>query len=263
MAGAADFVGHDLGTKVVEYDERDAILYALAVGAQASELDLVFERDLRVLPTFGLALGLWGPDALGPLGAFDIGRAVHGSQLLIVRAPLPPSGKVETAARVANVWDKGRAAVFDVEVASEFFAASYTIFAPGSGGFGGQRGPSWPDTPAAAKSDRSLTVPTFAEQAALYRLTGDRHRIHIDPDAARAIGAERPILHGLCTLATCVRGIASAVGAHPADLVELSARFAGPVLPGDVLDVRSAAAGEFEAAVRGRPVLTGGLARFA
>ncbi len=35
--------GVDLGTRTVSYDERDAILYALAVGAKATDLDLVME----------------------------------------------------------------------------------------------------------------------------------------------------------------------------------------------------------------------------
>ena len=42
------------------YDERDAILYALAVGAKATELDLVFEDRLRVLPTFASDAGTVG-----------------------------------------------------------------------------------------------------------------------------------------------------------------------------------------------------------
>ncbi|MDI3422197.1 hypothetical protein [Streptomyces luteolus] len=53
--------GHDLGTRTVAYTERDAILYALAVGARASDLDLVYEEHLRVLPTFGLTLAQWAP----------------------------------------------------------------------------------------------------------------------------------------------------------------------------------------------------------
>ncbi|MEK8145906.1 MaoC/PaaZ C-terminal domain-containing protein [Streptomyces sp. M10(2022)] len=74
------------------------------------------------------------------------------------------------------------------------------------------------------------TLPT---QAALYRLLGDRHPMHIDPSAARAAGMHRPFLHGLCTLAATTLELAPALGAHPADLVELRARFASPVFPGN------------------------------
>ncbi|MEK8145905.1 hypothetical protein NKH18_45895 [Streptomyces sp. M10(2022)] len=57
------------------------------MGARADDLDLVYEERLRVLPTFALTLAQWAPDALGALGAFDIGTAVHGAQQLVVHRP--------------------------------------------------------------------------------------------------------------------------------------------------------------------------------
>ncbi len=77
-------LGLDLGTRTVTYTEQDAILYALAVGAPAAELDLVFERDLRVLPTYSLALGRWGMEELRRRGHFDGAQALHGAQTLRV-----------------------------------------------------------------------------------------------------------------------------------------------------------------------------------
>ncbi|OWA01850.1 enoyl-CoA hydratase [Streptomyces sp. CS159] len=259
--------GHDLGTRTVSYTERDAILYALAVGAPADRLDLVYERDLRVLPTFALTLAQWAPDALGALGAFDITTAVHGSQRLTVKRPLERSGELVTSARVAEVWDKGSAAVFDVEVDCDRFTATWSIFAPGSGGFGGERGPSAPRRPD-RPADHRPTVPTHSRQAALYRLLGDRHAMHIDPEAARAAGMPRPFLHGLCTLAAALLPLADTLGAHPADLAELEARFAAPVFPGDALALHGwtgdGTGVRFEAAADdGRTVLSGGRARFA
>ncbi|MEJ1230515.1 MAG: hypothetical protein WDM88_07690 [Galbitalea sp.] len=125
----------------VSYTDRDAILYALAVGASPDDLDLVWEERLRVLPSFGLTLAQWAPDILAEEGAFG-NRSVHGSQWLEVRAPLPVSGDIQMSAHVGNVWDKGSAAIFEVVVDSDYFSATWSIFAPGSGGFGGQRGPS-------------------------------------------------------------------------------------------------------------------------
>ncbi len=244
-------IGLDLGRRAVDYDERDAILYALAVGAPATELDLVFERDLRVLPTFGLALGLWAPDELGARGLFDVSQALHGAQRLEVFERLPPAGRLELAARVANVWDKGGAAVFEVEVGCRQFRATYSIFAPGSGGFGGERGPSAARDPE-REPDAVGSAQTTPDQAALYRLTGDRHLIHIDPAAARAIGQPRPILHGLCTLGVAVRELAALRGAHPCDLAELSVRFSAPVLPGEAIELRTWSRRRRTAAVRRR-----------
>ncbi len=235
---AGDWRGVQLGSKTVGYDERDAILYALAVGAQATELELVFEERLRVLPTFALTLAQWAPDALGARGGFDTQTAVHGAQELRVHKVLPRHGELTMTAAVTEVWDKGAAAVFDIRVDSEYFAATWSIFAPGSGGFVGERGPAKPASPEGEPS-RTDTVVTFPTQAALYRLLGDRHHIHIDPEAAARIGAPRPIMHGLCTMAAAALQLARNAGAHPAELSQLTGRFAAPVFPGDALELRS------------------------
>ncbi|WP_407445664.1 MaoC/PaaZ C-terminal domain-containing protein [Rhodococcus sp. (in: high G+C Gram-positive bacteria)] len=261
----ATWRGAELGTRTVTYDERDAILYALAVGARATDLDLVFEDRLRVLPTFALTLAQWAPDALGSLGAFDTKTALHGSQHLDVLSPLPRSGSITMTARVGEVWDKGRAAVFEVVVESEYFVATWSLFAPGAGGFGGDRGPSAPGQPE-GEPDSTALLTTHAEQAALYRLTGDRHHIHIDPDAATGIGQPRPILHGLCTLAATTLPLAQKLGAHPADLVALSGRFAAPVFPGDTAEIRVWGASSdvrFDVTTEAGAVLSGGHAVFA
>jgi acyl dehydratase len=233
----ADWAGRHLGERTVAYTERDAILYALAVGAPADRLDLVFEDRLRVLPSFGLTLAQWAPDVLADGGAFDA-RAVHGSQRLEVAAELPRSGELRLSARVGDVWDKGTAATFDVIVECEQFTATWTLFAPGQGGFGGERGPRRADAGDRGPSRESRLV-TAANQAALYRLTGDRHHIHIDPEASARIGQPVPILQGLCTLAAATLPLADAQGAHPADLTRLEGRFSAPVVPGDELLVRS------------------------
>lgn len=229
--------GHDLGSTTVSYTERDAILYALAVGARATDLDLVYEPRLRVLPTFALTLGQWAPDALGAAGAFDTSTALHGAQKLRVLAPMPPNGSVSMRAHVAEVWDKGSAAVFEIAVESEFFVATWSLFAPGYGGFGGERGPGRDPEPH-TDPDHVDEVATFETQAALYRLLGDRHAMHIDPEAARAAGQPQPFLHGLCTLASSVLRIAEMFGVHPADVSELEARFAGPMFSGDRLTLQ-------------------------
>ncbi|MGH3438829.1 MAG: MaoC/PaaZ C-terminal domain-containing protein [Sciscionella sp.] len=262
---AGGWRGHDLGARTVAYAERDAILYALAVGAPAEDLDLVFEPRLRVLPTFALTLAQWAPDALGSLGAFDTTTAVHGAQRLRVTAPLPRSGELAMTARVAEVWDKGSAAIFDVAVVSECFVATWSIFAPGAGGCGGERGPSSPRQPQAEPEAR-IPLPTFATQAALYRLLGDRHHMHVDPAAARAAGQPRPFLHGLCTLAAATLPLARTLGAHPADLRELAGRFAAPVFPGERLDVETwrgePGTARFAVTGAGRSAISGGEASF-
>jgi hypothetical protein len=263
---APEAAGLDLGTRNVSYDDREAILYALAVGAAAEDLDLVFERDLRVLPTFGLGFGLWASDDLRERGFFSAANSLHAGQLLEMLSPLPPAGELELTARVAEVWDKGGAAIFEIEVSCDHFRAVYSIFAPGQGGWGGERGPSArrdPESPAA----RGARVSTGREGAVLYRLLGDRHLIHVDPEAAAAIGQPRPILHGLCTLGIAARSLPALFGRRPDELTGLEARFAAAVLPGDPLELRAwdpldDGSVPFSVASPAAVVLSGGLMRF-
>lgn len=257
---AGAWAGQHLGEKSVGYTQDQAILYALAVGARPTDLDLVFEDRLRVLPSFGLTLAQWAPDLLADRGAFD-NRAVHGAQELLVSKPLPRSGELTLNARVGEVWDKGGAAIFNVVVECDYFQATWQIFAPGFGGFNGERGPARaaaPSTPASG----AASVQTAPNQAALYRLLGDKHHIHIDPQAAQRIGQDRPILHGLSSLAATTLPLAELAGAHPADLVEFGGRFSGVVFPGDRIEVEAWGNGRFEAAVAGRTVIADGMAIF-
>ncbi|MGF0313438.1 MaoC/PaaZ C-terminal domain-containing protein [Rhodococcus sp. IEGM1428] len=259
---AADtWVGHELGTRTVSWNERDAMLFALAVGARTDQLDLVYERDLRVLPTFGLTLAQWAPDLLGAANAFDVGRALHAAQRLVVHEPIPPRGEVLMAARVAAVWDKGSAALFEVDVECEFFTATWSIFAPGQGGFGGERGPSATRADKAGPVQRRRST-VAANAALLYRLSGDRHAIHVDPVAARAIGQPRPILHGLATLATAASVVADLLGAHPCDVVELSGRFTSVVFPGESIDIVAGPNDRFWVETERGIAIDHGLARF-
>lgn len=261
----ADIAGTDLGTRVVSYTEQDAILHALAIGASPEDLSLVYERDLRTLPSMLFGFGLWAVEAAGRIGAYDPTQSLHASQELFVHRALPRSGEIEMQGRIRDVWDKGRAALIDIEVTSDHGVATYGIFVPGAGGWGGERGPS----PAKPDHDRppsaSSSFETREDQAALYRLTGDLHPVHIDPEIARAGGFDRPILHGLCTLGIAVRESAALVGEHPADLASVAARFTAPVLPGETL-VTSVWQGSdtttFATNVADAPVLVGTDLRF-
>ncbi len=255
-----ELAGRFLGERTVSYTESDAILYALAVGASPEQLDLVFEDRLRVLPTFALTLAQWAPDILSREGYFNP-RSVHGAQHLLVHAPLPRSGNLTLRAHVGEVWDKGSAAIVEVIVESDYFTATWQIFAPGAGGFGGERGPG--RVAAEDRGDaREHELKIALNQAALYRLTGDRHHIHIDPAASALIGQPRPILQGLSTLVAATLPLAAEAGGHPADLTELAGRFSGPVVPGDTLIVRSWDGGFFDVLRDGAPVITEGKALF-
>lgn len=258
---AGEWAGHRIGTHEASWTERDVILFALAVGVDPRRTDMVYERQLRALPSFALTLGQWALDRLGTEGAYDPRQALHGAQRLEVHAPVPATGSVEISARVGQVWDKGSAAVFEVEIASSLFTATWSIFSPGGGGFGGERGPS---RPAAADAEPSWTRPLrpAANAAALYRLLGDRHAIHIDPAAAAAIGQPAPILHGLATLTSAAIVAAEVHDAHPCDLTYLEGRFGSPVFPGEELTVQGYGEAGFEVRSERGVAIQAGQARF-
>lgn len=260
-----DLPGYSLGSATATYDERDVMLYALAVGAHASELELVYERDLRVLSTFALPIGLWAVERAGALGAYDGGGALHVGQDLTMRRPLPASGAIEMSGTVTHVWDKGSAALVEVEVSSDYFVATYVLFVAGAGGFGGDRGPASATAPTEGEPTWTTRVATTLDQAALYRLTGDRHVLHIDPERARAAGFERPILHGLCTLGAVVLDLARVTGRDATQVASLGARFSAPVLPGATIDL-AAWSGEstrYVASVEGVGTVLSGSVAFA
>lgn len=257
MSDLADLVGFDAGTQVVEITDRDAMLYALAVGA--TDLDLVWERDLRVLPTLATALGLWAVERVGDSGFYDRTESLHVTQTLAMSASLE-SGPVEMAGRVAAVWDKGKATTVEIVVESDSFTAGYTIYLPGLGGWGGE--PGLASERVTMEPTLETTFDTREDQALLYRLTGDRHPVHVDPEAAAAMGLDRPILHGLCTLGIAARELAGLHGAHPADLTSIEARLSRPVYPGDSITIRSDDAGRFDALVGESAVLVAGSVSF-
>jgi acyl dehydratase len=66
--------------------------------------------------------------------------------------------------------------------------------------------------------------------------SGDLFVIHLDDEAARAVGLPGRILHGFCTLAFTSRAVCDAAGGGEPG--RIAARFSAPVFPGDELTTR-------------------------
>lgn len=235
----------------IRWDTSDVLLYHLALGAGADPLDpaeltYVTESGTGVLPTFAVVapmLRASEPPKLNFPGVdVDLRTILHGSQRIEVHAPIPRDGAATVHTRVADLYDKGSAAVIVVEshaVASDgsaLWTSTMRMFSRGEGGFGGQRGPAGPPGPPDRPADHTIVTPTLPQQALWYRLLGDRNPLHADPKIAAAAGFPRPILHGLCTYAMVCRGIIDQVLAGRVDRLQtLEARFAGVVFPGETL----------------------------
>ena len=270
----ARLVGRELSPLRWSWDERDTMLYALGVGATVEEdLDVLYEgRGPAVLATFGVIPSTLFLEASMEIVDFDLSHLLHAGQSLELFRPLPPRGEVTTTRRITNVWDKGSAAIIEWESISSEDAgplarSTATTFHLGAGGFGGDRGPIAVPARPERDPDHVLHQTTSPDQAALYRLSGDRNPIHIDPAFARASGYERPFMHGLCTFGIIGRVLAHLPGPDVgAELRTLDARFRGLVYPGESLriEVWNTGPGEvaFEAFTTRGVVVSGGRAAF-
>jgi acyl dehydratase len=245
MALKMDVVGKKSEPIKHKYTWNDTVLYALGVGAKADELDFLYEgRGPKVLPTFAVVPSFTALAAVAAnLGANPM-MILHGEQKIILHRPIPPSGEFTTVAEVKGIYDKTKGASVIVEAKTvdakgePVFDNWFTIFVRGEGGFGGDRGPEplAAAPPEGKAPDWTFTEKTTAEQALLYRLSGDLNPLHADPEFARKAMLEKPILHGLCTYGHAGRAVLKhAAGGDPKRLKTFAARFAGMVLPGDEL----------------------------
>lgn len=240
-----DLVGLKGDSTEYSWNSKDAMLYALGVGARPYEdLDFLFEgKGPKVLPTFGVIGGMAGMGVMGQIEGINPVMILHGSESIELHRELPPDAKVTLQGELAEIWDKGSAAVIGVQTTATddkgpLFTAKASIFARGSGGFGGERGPSTKgvNAPPERAPDHVVSDETRLEQAAIYRLSGDRNPLHIDPDFGKAAGFETPILHGLCTYGFVGRAILNTLcGRDPARFTSFDARFTDVVYPGDTI----------------------------
>jgi acyl dehydratase len=266
------------------YTVKDAIIYALGCGlgldpTDERQLPFVRERDIQALPTMVTVLahpGFWIRDLNTGI---DWLKVVHGEQGIHLHRPLPPQGTVVARHRITHVIDKGegRGAVvlwardlYDKSSGDHLATVEQASFCRGDGGFGGPSSPqaalrAMPDRP----SDATCILGTSPQAALIYRLSGDLNPIHVDPQAARAAGFERPILHGLATFGVAGHALFRCEAPHEnRHLTGMKARFTAPVYPGETLrtDMWQETDGvsfRVTAMERGTVVIDNGLATFA
>ena len=250
MAIEPTAVGSSVGPVHREWTDVETMLYALGVGAGVDEPAFTTENShgvsQQVLSTFAVVLCA-DVGALRGVGDIDYGRLVHAGQAFRLSRPLSPAGCLIVTSEVTAIFDKGPGKHAIVEITTrgvdcdtaELVAeALSTVLIRGAGGFGGQAdtAPSPPAVP-----DREPDVvragQTTADQALLYRLSGDRNPLHSDPwFASMKAGFPRPILHGLCTYGFAGRALTHELcGGDATKLTAMSGRFSAPVYPGDSL----------------------------
>jgi len=230
------------------WTSKDALLYAVGVGAGTDELEFTTEntKDLpqRVLPSFAVIIG-GGGAPMDKVGSFNPAMMVHREQGIELLGDIPPDGEIESVGKCTGIWDKGSAAVLeftsestDLATGKPLLRTRMTLFCRGEGGWGGERGPSekiqFPDR----APDHQISYTIREDQALTYRLSGDRNPLHSDPSFAALGGFDTPILHGLCSYGFTGRALLHGpCGGDPSKFGAMNARFSKPVIPGDTLTI--------------------------
>lgn len=237
------------------WTDRDVLLYHLGLGAGVDSLDpaelgWVYEKGLKVLPTFamvagqGISAGTLKPAGMNMPGIdIDLRKILHGGQTLTLHAPIPTTGSARISSRVADVWDKGKAAVIVLEQSATdldgnpLWTTAMQIWARGEGGFGGDAGPDASSAVPERAADKVLVSPTSTQQALVYRLSADMNPLHADPAFAQMAGFDRPILHGLASYGVVCKAVVDGLlGGDPTRVQSYSVRFAGSIYPGETIE---------------------------
>ncbi|MCE5283121.1 MAG: SDR family NAD(P)-dependent oxidoreductase, partial [Deltaproteobacteria bacterium] len=155
--------------------------------------------------------------------------------------PIPTSGTLITEGRITHYYDKGPKGALVVAESEtthsngqRLFTNLITVFARLDGGFGGEPAPKKSVEFPKRDPDVAVDAVPSPSQPLLYRLSGDIFQLHVDPEFAKMVGFERPIMHGLCTHGFACRALMASLTPGQPELVRrLACRFSRPLYPGD------------------------------
>jgi hypothetical protein len=94
------------------YGPKDCMLYALGLGLgqdpmNEDELPFVYEKNLKVLPTYALVQGYSPYWLRNPDSGVNWTKVVHGEQGLTLHKPVAGEGTVIGQTRIVEAIDKG------------------------------------------------------------------------------------------------------------------------------------------------------------
>jgi acyl dehydratase len=233
------------------YGPKDCILYALGLGlgqdpTDEQQLAFVYEKHLKVLPTFPVVQGYSAYTFRRPELGITWTHVVHGEHAVRLHAPIAPEGTVIGRSRILDVIDKGAGKgaliyserrILDKTDGRLLATINQTTFCRADGGFGGaKREAPAPHALPERAPDLSCDLPTRPETALIYRLSGDVNPLHAEPTYAREAGYPRPILHGLATFGVAGHALLKTLCNYdPARLTAMAGRFSAPVFPGETI----------------------------
>ena len=232
------------------WSEERVILYNLAVGSSQdpmnkSDLEFTVGPGPKVLPSFAACIypmesvfSIIGSEGL----EVSMTSLLHGEQKITIHENIPSNGKAIAKSKITAVEDYIKFGSVTIEsdlyMDNNKIATSESVMLfIGEGGFGTVPKKKKKLTSPKTDPDKVLEYKTLDNQAILYRIpSGDSNPLHVDPDFAKVAGFKKPILHGLCTYGiTCKKLVESDFSNDPTKVSEISARFSGPVTPGNTL----------------------------
>ncbi len=241
MALNLEAVGKAVDPVTKAYTWKDAVLYALGVGAGFSDLEYCYEKDLKVLPSFGITTMYDFMPQLLAASNVNLTGILHGEQEMIFHNPIPPEGELTTEGKITHFYDKGKEKGALVVGQSEtyhsngqkLFTNIATVFARLDGGYGGKDAPKRKLQFPERDPDYEVQDRPLEDQPLVFRLSGDVFQLHVDQKFAEMAGFEKPIMHGLCTHGFACRAlIAKLVPGEPQKVRRLGCRFSKTLYPG-------------------------------
>ncbi len=174
-------------------------------------------------------------------------RVVHGEQDMFLHRALAPGMEVVASSAVVGVHPKAsgttvviRSTTRDADgslLSEQYVTEFYRGVVAEEGGGDAAPDHRLPEQVAAREPDDLVEQAIDPDQTYRYaEASGDRFAIHVDDDAARAVGLPGIVVHGLCVMAFAARAVLSSTGAS--DLSRLAVRFSRPVRPGTTVTTR-------------------------
>ena len=243
-----------VGLKVSQdfcYTQRDIMLYNLSVGAEMEDLDFIYEKRLKTIPTFCVipCVATFGtiPYSDHPLSPTSLipglrtDGSLHMDHELRIFHPIKTEDRWQIEKKITGVYDRGagRGAKIDMEISARD-KEGRVLFTNTMGYLN-----RWAENCGGKQSRRASLIPErehdllltgrFSDIApALYRLCGDTLPIHVDPESAKAAGLPGPVVHGLCSLGhACRLLVRELFPGEPERMTSIYARFSSMVFPGN------------------------------
>ena len=247
-------IGMKMEPRYVEYNWRDVALYALAVGAHKEDLQYYYEKCLKAIPTYG-AVPYWATVNVRPYQWMPLPASMMADELIkptiaflnmdheiIMHRPIDPiKGTFQWQDQIVDVYDRGegKGAVVKTKIdvrdeAGNLVCTNYaTTFFHEAGGFGGKLMPKSSVVIPDRDPDFALDDYVTPVQNLLYRLTGDTNLIHVDPEYAKNMKFDQPIVQGLCSFGfACRMAIDALIPGQPERMTRMAAQMSSPLLPG-------------------------------